>query len=99
MKAVAGATALRHFASAASFEHHEEASIVAELKAGSEDAYSWLIATYQPLTPTFAYFPSGNPAMKLRFTRYCARRPSSHARRRSGTIRRAMSLTRASTSL
>lgn len=50
MRAMAGAATLRQIASTIGMEHVEEASIVAELKSGSEDAYSWLIATYhQPL--------------------------------------------------
>lgn len=49
MKAVAGATTLAELASALGYPV-EEASIVAELKAGSEPAYAWLIAHYhQPV--------------------------------------------------
>lgn len=52
MKVVAGATTLAELASAMgrSAQGTLEASIVAELKAGSEQAYSWLIAHYhQPV--------------------------------------------------
>ena len=49
MKAVAGATSVSELASAIGVRT-EEASIVAELKAGSEDAYAWLITQYhQPI--------------------------------------------------
>ena len=49
MKAVAGATTLAELASALGYPV-EEASIVAELKAGSEPAYAWLIQHYhQPV--------------------------------------------------
>jgi RNA polymerase sigma-70 factor (ECF subfamily) len=49
MKAVAGVTTLAELASALGVGA-EEASIVAELKAGSEQAYSWLISHYhQPV--------------------------------------------------
>ena len=49
MKAVAGATSVSELASAIGVRG-EESAIVAELKAGSEDAYAWLIAQYhQPI--------------------------------------------------
>jgi RNA polymerase sigma-70 factor, ECF subfamily len=49
VKAVAGATTLAELASALGYPV-EEASIVAELKAGSEPAYAWLIQHYhQPV--------------------------------------------------
>ncbi|HUK24588.1 MAG TPA: sigma-70 family RNA polymerase sigma factor [Terriglobales bacterium] len=49
MTAMAGATALSEFASAIG-ARTEEAAIVAELKAGSEDAYAWLIGEFhQPI--------------------------------------------------
>jgi len=44
MRAMAGAAALGNLAAGALEVRQEEASIVAELKAGSEEAYSWLIA-------------------------------------------------------
>jgi RNA polymerase sigma-70 factor (ECF subfamily) len=49
VKAVAGATSVSELASAIGVRG-EESAIVAELKAGSEDAYAWLIAQYhQPI--------------------------------------------------
>lgn len=49
MKAVAGATSVSELASAIGVRG-EESAIVAELKAGSEDAYTWLIQQYhQPI--------------------------------------------------
>lgn len=49
MKAVAGATSVSELASAIGVRG-EETAIVAELKAGSEDAYAWLIQQYhQPI--------------------------------------------------
>src|ERR1044071_1424728 len=49
MRKMAGVTALGNIASAIDIRA-EEASIVAELKAGSEDAYNWLVAHYhQPI--------------------------------------------------
>src|SRR3954464_15455524 len=47
MRAMAGAAALGDLAGALPVRG-EEFAIVAELKAGSEEAYSWLIAQYQP---------------------------------------------------
>jgi len=44
---VAGATTLGNLASAIVARPHEEAAIVAELKAGSEAAYAWLIGEFQ----------------------------------------------------
>jgi len=46
MRAVAGATTLGNYAGAIGVPA-EEAAIVAELKAGSEEAYCWLIAQFQ----------------------------------------------------
>src|SRR5215469_7814384 len=49
MRKMAGVTALGNIASAIGVRA-EEASIVAELKAGSEEAYTWLVAHYhQPI--------------------------------------------------
>src|SRR5512141_3290393 len=49
MNQMAGATTLGDIASAIG-ARAEEASVVAELKAGSEDAYAWLVAQYhQPI--------------------------------------------------
>ena len=47
MRTMAGAAALGDLAGALNVRG-EETAIVAELKAGSEEAYSWLIAQYQP---------------------------------------------------
>src|SRR5947209_1425201 len=50
MRAMAGATTLAELASALGYPVVEEASVVAELKAGSEPAYAWLVAQYhQPV--------------------------------------------------
>ncbi len=46
MRVVAGATTLGNFAGALGIPA-EEAAVVAELKAGSEQAYAWLIAQFQ----------------------------------------------------
>src|SRR5438445_13870505 len=49
MRRVAGVTALGNIATAIGVRA-EEASIVAELKAGSEEAYNWLVTHYhQPI--------------------------------------------------
>ena len=49
MRKMAGVTALGNVATAIGIRA-EEASIVAELKAGSEEAYNWLVAHYhQPI--------------------------------------------------
>ena len=44
---MAGATTLGDLASAIGVRSQEEAAIVAELKAGSEEAYAWLIGEFQ----------------------------------------------------
>lgn len=44
---MAGATTLGNLASAIGIRSQEEAAIVAELKAGSETAYAWLIGEFQ----------------------------------------------------
>ena len=44
---MAGATTLSDLASAIGIRSQEEAAIVAELKAGSETAYAWLIGEFQ----------------------------------------------------
>src|SRR6202795_960756 len=47
---MAGATTLGDLASAIGVRSQEEAAIVAELKAGSEEAYAWLIGEFhQPI--------------------------------------------------
>jgi RNA polymerase sigma-70 factor (ECF subfamily) len=52
---MAGAAALGNLAAGALEVRQEESSIVAELKAGSEEAYSWLIAQYQPPVYNLTY--------------------------------------------
>ena len=54
MRIMAGAAALGDLAGALQVRG-EESAIVAELKAGSEDAYSWLIAQYQPPVYNLVY--------------------------------------------
>jgi RNA polymerase sigma-70 factor (ECF subfamily) len=52
---MAGAAALGNLAAGALEVRREEAAIVAELKAGSEDAYAWLITQYQPPVYNLVY--------------------------------------------
>ena len=54
MRAMAGAATLGDLAGALTVRT-EESAIVAALKAGSEDAYSWLIAQYQPPVYNLVY--------------------------------------------
>jgi RNA polymerase sigma-70 factor (ECF subfamily) len=61
MKAMAGATTLAELASALA-NATEESSIVAELKSGSEEAYSWLIAHYHQQVYSLVYRIVNNPA-------------------------------------
>jgi RNA polymerase sigma-70 factor, ECF subfamily len=56
-----GATTVGELASAIGMRQ-EEASIVAELKAGSEDAYSWLIAQYHQPIYSLVYRIVDDPA-------------------------------------
>jgi RNA polymerase sigma-70 factor (ECF subfamily) len=58
---MAGALTLGNVASAITVRP-EEASIVAELKAGSEDAYDWLIARYHQSIYSLIYRILNNPA-------------------------------------
>jgi RNA polymerase sigma-70 factor, ECF subfamily len=58
---MAGATTLGNLASAIA-GRAEEASIVAELKAGSEEAYSWLIARYNQPVYSLVYRILTDPA-------------------------------------
>jgi RNA polymerase sigma-70 factor (ECF subfamily) len=58
---MAGALTLGNVASAITVRP-EEASIVAELKAGSEDAYDWLIARYHQPIYSLIYRILNNPA-------------------------------------
>src|SRR5262244_2397212 len=61
MRKMAGAATLGNIASAIGASA-EEASIVAELKAGSEDAYSWLIARYHQPVYSLVYRILTDPA-------------------------------------
>lgn len=61
MKAVAGATSVSELAGAIGV-HTEEASIIAELQAGSEDAYAWLIAQYHQPIYSLVYRILDDPA-------------------------------------
>ena len=61
MGKMAGATALGNIASAIAVRP-EEASIVAELKAGSEDAYNWLISHYHQSIYSLVYRVLSDPA-------------------------------------
>jgi RNA polymerase sigma-70 factor (ECF subfamily) len=62
MKSVAGATTLAELASALANAREEESSIVEDLKAGSEDAYSWLITHYHQQVYSLVYRIVSNPA-------------------------------------
>src|SRR5438309_8845083 len=61
MRKMAGVAALGNLASAIAVRA-EEASIVAELKAGSEQAYDWLIAHYHQPIYSLVYRILSNPA-------------------------------------
>jgi len=61
MKKMAGAATLGNIASAIAVRA-EEASIVAELKSGSEDAYNWLIAHYHQPIYSLVYRIVNDPA-------------------------------------
>ena len=61
MRSAMGATTVGELASAIGMRQ-EEASIVAELKAGSEDAYSWLIAQYHQPIYSLVYRIVDDPA-------------------------------------
>ncbi|HET7183831.1 MAG TPA: sigma-70 family RNA polymerase sigma factor [Terriglobales bacterium] len=61
MRAMAGATTLGNFAGALGIPS-EEATIVAELKAGSEDAYAWLIDQFQQPIYSLVYRIVSDPA-------------------------------------
>jgi RNA polymerase sigma-70 factor, ECF subfamily len=58
---LAGASTLGNVASALGV-HNEENSVVAELKAGSEDAFSWLIAHYHQPVYSLVYRMVNDPA-------------------------------------
>src|ERR1700741_734140 len=59
---MAGATTLGDLASAIGVRSHEEAAIVAELKAGSEAAYAWLIGEFQQPVYGLVYRGVNDPA-------------------------------------
>jgi RNA polymerase sigma-70 factor (ECF subfamily) len=59
---MAGATTLGDLASAIGARSHEEAAIVAELKAGSETAYAWLIGEFQQPVYGLVYRVVNDPA-------------------------------------
>src|SRR5512147_2048741 len=61
MRVMAGATTLGNFAGALGVPA-EEATIVAELKAGSEEAYTWLIAQFQQPIYSLVYRIVSDPA-------------------------------------
>ncbi len=61
VSSMAGAATLSDLASAIGVRT-EEAAIVAELKAGSEDAYSWLIAQYSQPVYSLVYRVLDNPS-------------------------------------
>jgi RNA polymerase sigma-70 factor, ECF subfamily len=59
---MAGATTLGDLASAIGVRSQEEAAIVAELKAGSEAAYAWLIGEFQQPVYGLVYHMVNDPA-------------------------------------
>jgi RNA polymerase sigma-70 factor, ECF subfamily len=59
---MAGATTLGDLASAIGARSQEEAAIVAELKAGSEEAYAWLIGEFQQPVYGLVYRVVNDPA-------------------------------------
>ncbi len=59
---MAGATTLGDLASAIGIRSQEEAAIVAELKAGSETAYAWLIGEFQQSVYGLVYRVVNDPA-------------------------------------
>ena len=59
---MAGATTLGDLASAIGARSQEEAAIVAELKAGSEEAYAWLIGEFQQPVYGLVYRIVNDPA-------------------------------------
>lgn len=62
MKSMAGATTLSNMAGALGAHHAEEASIVAELKAGSEEAYNWLVNSFHQPVYSLVYRIVNDPA-------------------------------------
>ena len=62
MRAMAGAAALGNIAASALDIRHEEASVIDELKAGSEEAYAWLIAQFEAPVYNVTYRILNDPA-------------------------------------
>jgi RNA polymerase sigma-70 factor, ECF subfamily len=62
VEAALGYTTLGELASAIGIRGHEEAAIVAELKAGSEAAYAWLIGEFQQPVYGLVYRMVNDPA-------------------------------------
>src|SRR5690348_6326037 len=58
----AGASSLNQLAALPETENHEEAAVVAELKAGSEEAFSWLVAQFHQPVYSLVYRVLNNPA-------------------------------------
>ncbi len=61
MRVMAGATTLGNYAGAIGIPS-EEAAVIAELKAGSEDAYAWLISQFQQPIYSLVYRITSDPA-------------------------------------
>jgi RNA polymerase sigma-70 factor, ECF subfamily len=59
---MAGATTLSELASALGVRSQEEATVVSELKAGSEAAYAWLIGEFQRPVYGLVYRIVNDPA-------------------------------------
>src|SRR5579862_2071695 len=59
---MAGATTLGDLASAIGIRSQQEAAVVAELKAGSEEAYAWLIGEFQQPVYGLVYRVVNDPA-------------------------------------
>ena len=68
---MAGATTLGDLASAMGVRSQEEAAIVAELKAGSEAAYAWLIGEFQQPVYGLVY-PTQPTPHRTSFSRFFA---------------------------
>ena len=62
MRVMAGAAALGNIAAGALEIRQEEASVIAELKAGSEEAYAWLISQFQAPVYNVTYRILNDPA-------------------------------------
>ena len=64
MRRMAGAAAAVGNLASAIAVRAEEASIVAELKSGSEEAYNWLIAHYHQ--PIYSLVIASSPTLRMR---------------------------------